>query len=365
MANLIVPQKLGSTSIPDFAGAAAMQENYLTPRLRSLAKAYEDRVSQIADIRSVTPEQVYAATQNPAAITASIGFQDPTQLMGMMPEEYMRMLGPKETPTQILNRNLDLLDKVTNMPERRKLLSDAASRNNSAMSQMFGNAAQVGSQSDLARNKDIGDIEEKRASLQLRADEANKNSYFQEEGLKIQKENLRIKKAQIETNTRYLKQIADAAKTGSASMPLDKNYDYIKRQELYTTTPEYFKKDDNGQPLGVDWDTVNKEAASAPSGGTSQLRNFAHGYLQLKANGRPFNETIPLGSLSNVFRGWQGVRLKPEGWFGVMVDKDGKISQMTKQPLVPFGSLGKSSTAGGAYSGVPSNPGFAAALEDY
>ncbi len=87
-------------------------------------------LGSVANLRSVSPETLQNVIGSDSFLSASTGFNNPEDLLGMTPENYQKMVMPnQQNPVQMLQSYQNLADSVTGMPQTKATLSDAVKSN--------------------------------------------------------------------------------------------------------------------------------------------------------------------------------------------------------------------------------------------
>lgn len=138
-----------------------------SPGIDALAKDNQDRLLKISQMRSVDPATIQAALSDGGSMAGSIGFNQPSELLGMTPDQVMAITGRAKSPMDQVSQGVAIADQISGLPETRKALSAAETNRAAMQGQLMGTAASADVSAGLHNNQGLN------ASEQFNVGQAN------------------------------------------------------------------------------------------------------------------------------------------------------------------------------------------------
>lgn len=304
----------------------------------ALEQAFMDSQKQTANlnnIRSASPEALQFATKDPNGVTAALGFQDAGEILGMSPAQYQTMLAPKETPTQILQRNLNMADQITGAPELRKNLQSGIDRNLAGRQNLVGDATRFASSM-------VGD--DKRTAASIEADKVKAAAKLIQDKIdnSFKREELGLRKRQLDIMASEIKMAKETAARNASQNPTNpwiSSDDAAKMGDQYIQT---LKNDPKATNVATPYYMKSKLYEGSVTHGT--LLPLPAGYTVALQDGSGANATFN----ESIFSDGSNKLAPRPGFYGRYTDNNGKKVMvplvLTEMPRPRSGSGGSTNT---------------------
>lgn len=313
----------------------------------SANQALEDKARSIAQLKSVSPETLQSALGSGNLMSASLGFNNVSDIRGMLPEEYQSMIAPRELPSQILQRNLKLADEVKGTPELRRNLMEAAIRGHSStIANQDRAGGYAGSSQGRKEEQDFRAAENFRGD-QFLADKFNKELTFRDkqhsEDIAERRADRALRSSEMVYRQKMDKALLDAARSGqAATMPIDDKITNDIVSLAAVTSPGYVTKDATTNKVSFNLQKLAKDVAKLPKDTTGsykvppQLKNAVTGLLQVSTQGRRLGDRLTITGLENAVGGHKVLYMGKDGLYGEITDTNGIILGYTDRPIVYY-----------------------------
>lgn len=339
-SNMFIPPAVQPTA-GTLEQAFKQYQSIADPAVAAISKESEDKINKIMNIRQMTPETAGNLLSGDGYLAAATGFNSPSDLRGLTLDEY-NSIKPRETPTQIFQRHLNLADTVSGTSERRKALLGAAEREQAGRLNATQGALQFGGNQQHSRDQQTFSGESAVRQNQFQADQQARQISSHEKIAAAQNAIAREKMALEERRLTYLKNGGAGGVNADGSGKYGTTPDPTSMGKFDVELKQFgaISKD------GTKFDLSNVPDHNKKSAITAYMRKEA-------ASGLPYNQIYNLDPLhAKHFGGFTQMILGKDGWHGIYT-KDGK-QYVTPVPAIPYKQTIKpKASSGGGYGGTP------------
>jgi len=288
--------------------AAPIVAPNMNPAYDALKAGLQQQYAQAANFGRIDPTVLREALSNGGSLSNTFGFNSPTDVLGLSPQELM-MLTQGQSVNNQLQQGQKTFDAVTGGPENRDAIRSMANQlfqggqrfeADKANNQMQVDSANQRSQQDVYNQQ--FSVNNRRAESEASLQEQVRHSReVERQGL----EGLRLKASEMKYWQSFNAQQQAQPQTG---LPFDSEL-----QEHYTKQATYWAGKD---------DPLSKV-------------NMATNQLYAVALGQPFNKAFDVNdaNLARYLNGATQVVLRPDGFYGRKV-VDGKYQYVSMKPVL-------------------------------